>query len=252
MVAPVVKAAVAGGLLDLAGGIFGSSRAKKEASRNRQMAQAQFDAQMDETIQRRVADAKAAGVHPLFALGASAGASPTLSAGGPSGEGEIVSRSIANMGRRIAEAQVAKLEADTSKSNAEAYLAANQAKRVEQEGSTAGRDQIPEISVMPLRRGTIHNKRGGMPPPKHRQLYVWVQDNIKGGGMYVFHPDLGLDEIGQLYAAGNIAENNLRQNASWLLRKYVEYTGKANAKISEMWNWFTSRYGTQAQRAKGK
>ena len=45
-------------------------------------AQAQFDAQMDESIQRRVKDAELAGIHPLFAMGASSGASPTISAGG--------------------------------------------------------------------------------------------------------------------------------------------------------------------------
>ncbi len=64
-------------LLDLGGfglDFFGSRSAAKNAKR-------QFDSQMDYSIQRRVADARAAGIHPLFALGASVGASPTLSAG---------------------------------------------------------------------------------------------------------------------------------------------------------------------------
>lgn len=69
---------IGGFLSGVAGDIMGS----KDARRNRQMAQHQFNEQMDHSVRRRVEDAKRAGIHPLFALGASAGASPTLSAGG--------------------------------------------------------------------------------------------------------------------------------------------------------------------------
>lgn len=43
-------------------------------------AKKQFNEQMDNSVTRRVEDAKKAGVHPLFALGASVGASPTIQA----------------------------------------------------------------------------------------------------------------------------------------------------------------------------
>lgn len=61
------------------GGLFGRDSAKDQ----QRLSQQQFNAQMDQSIQRRVADAKKAGVHPLFALGASAGASPTMSTSQP-------------------------------------------------------------------------------------------------------------------------------------------------------------------------
>ena len=42
-------------------------------SKGRKAATDQFNAQMDTSIQRRVVDAKKAGIHPLFALGGSVG-----------------------------------------------------------------------------------------------------------------------------------------------------------------------------------
>lgn len=57
--------------VSLAGGVISNlinqNSVENEATRN----QSNFNIQMDETIQRRVADAKKAGLHPLYALGAS-------------------------------------------------------------------------------------------------------------------------------------------------------------------------------------
>lgn len=64
-------AAAIQGLTGAAGGVLSNlinqNQQENEATRN----QSNFDTQLDSTIQRRVADAKKAGLHPLYALGVS-------------------------------------------------------------------------------------------------------------------------------------------------------------------------------------
>ena len=67
-----------GDLLDFAGGLIQAGENRRQRAKDRALAREQFDAQMDESIQRRIADAEKAGIHPLFAMGASVGAAPTL------------------------------------------------------------------------------------------------------------------------------------------------------------------------------
>lgn len=126
--------ALAGGGLSLLGGLFGQSRADKARAADRRMAQAQFDAQMDQTLQRRVKDAQLAGIHPLFGLGASANVSPTLSAGGDSSSaGAPMANALGKAGGMLAQASIAKTQA-------EAQLAAAQAARIRQDMDSQGRD----------------------------------------------------------------------------------------------------------------
>lgn len=76
-----IKKAV-GKLANFAGDIFSTVTGQKSAN---EMAQNQFDAQMDTSIQRRVADGLKAGINPLAAIGASANVSPTIHSGGANG-----------------------------------------------------------------------------------------------------------------------------------------------------------------------
>jgi len=55
---------------------------QRQFNESRDFAKQAFDTQQHRTIQNRVADAKAAGLHPLFALGASGGGSPSISMSG--------------------------------------------------------------------------------------------------------------------------------------------------------------------------
>lgn len=124
------------GLLDLGGLALGAdsdSWARRQARKDRKESRRQFDAQMDTSIQRRVADARKAGIHPLFALGASVGASPTSHVGGTPTRGSAAGTALARISERISNAEI-------RKSEAEAYLANAQAKKIEQETISRGHD----------------------------------------------------------------------------------------------------------------
>lgn len=81
---------------NLFGGIFGSNKAAEQAELNRQM-QLQF---AQNAIQWKVADAQKAGVHPLFALGASTSSYTPVS----NNAGEILGDSIGKMGQDVGRA----------------------------------------------------------------------------------------------------------------------------------------------------
>lgn len=199
--------AIAGGL-SLLGGIMGDNKADKRHRQNLKMSQAQFDAQMDQTIQRRVADATQAGVHPLFALGGSLGASPTITAGGggqPTGSAtgdalQHVASIIANMpGQR---ANAARDEAEA------AYLDAQTAK-INQSLAASGRDGLGTGSArtFPLPDSEPMGEAVYYAPeiPKSKSPGVRAGTNPgeidvimpDGRSVRLYDPDLGLDEIGQ-------------------------------------------------------
>lgn len=81
----------------LLGGFLGDKSAKDQA----RLAKDQFNQQMDHSIRRRVEDAKRAGIHPLYALGASVGSSPTIMAG-QSGSGSSIGDAVASIGANFA------------------------------------------------------------------------------------------------------------------------------------------------------
>lgn len=118
-----------GDLLSFGGDLLSWSESRK----GRKQAQRQFDAQMDQSVQRRVEDAWKAGVHPLFALGASTGASPTLSAGvSGSGLGDAVSRAGERLAaKKLLGAQIDRERAAARKDEAEAALINSERKRLE-------------------------------------------------------------------------------------------------------------------------
>lgn len=181
---------LAGAGLSLLGGMFGQKKADKSRALDRQMAQAQFDAQMDETIQRRIKDAQAAGIHPLFALGANAGASPTLSAGGDSSQaGAPMANALGKAGQLLANASIAK-------THAEAQLAAAQAARVRQDMDSQGRDAVAKIPDNPLGISLRTPEQGG---DSQGRIPSRVRSVDPMGNEFTLpNPDLGLDEVGQV------------------------------------------------------
>lgn len=102
--------------LALGAGFASDLMGRSERRSDSAQAMKQFNMQMNESVQRRVADAKKAGIHPLFALGANVGASPTLSYGGGrsgmSGTTNAIGQIMAQTGMKaVNEAQAAKDEA---------------------------------------------------------------------------------------------------------------------------------------------
>ena len=123
--------------LDVGSSLLGLGLTMKENHKNRRLSREQFAAQMDQSVQRRVEDARKAGVHPLFALGASVGASPTTSFGGSGG---AISAAVRNLGEAIARSEIRRNDAGAKKDEAEAALADSKTATIAQRLSAEGRD----------------------------------------------------------------------------------------------------------------
>lgn len=187
--------AAASGIGSIAGGLLGASSAKK----SQKEAKRQFNLQLNESVQRRVADAKAAGIHPLFALGASVGASPTMHAG-QSDTGSMVGEAISGAGRAatnyaqakglsaVQAAQIRSAEANATRDEAEAQLALSRSKRLEQDMTSRGHDSLsyPEkegLVTFPLPNQDpigvpIVTPKGKRQVAGERQLAATPTDNI--------------------------------------------------------------------------
>jgi hypothetical protein len=193
-----------GNLLNFAGSLLSGSANRKEARRNRQMAMDQFNAQMDESIQRRVKDAQAAGIHPLFALGGSVGASPTVSTGNSAPTGSGLGDALQALGQGLG---------ITAKNRSEARLDAAQAAyydalaaKARSDLQSTGRDAVnsggevtafdaPVVSSAPtpLRNSPSHGVAANAPIPQ----YIDVE-RPDGRTQRLLNPELNLDEIGQI------------------------------------------------------
>ena len=190
------------------GGLFGQSKADKQHRRQLQLSQKQFDAQMDESVQRRVADAKKAGIHPLFALGGSVGASPTMHVGGGEGGGPMQS-AIEGMARSLG--VIEQNRASAKRDEAEAALLDSERARIDQDLRSRGADGVKTFAYG-------ENPTAVIGPPEYFKPEVpyskemGVQAGTQPGTVELVMPDgqviksyrqeLGLDEIGQVVFAG--------------------------------------------------
>lgn len=137
-----------GDLLNFAGGLMNRSADRRHRNqelelqrKSREMQKYQFDQQMDRSVQRRVLDAQKAGVHPLFALGANVGASPTATSPNRLPErGSAMGNALSGIGRRMAEAEIRARESEARKSEAEAALADSHTARLTNDMFSRGRD----------------------------------------------------------------------------------------------------------------
>ncbi|AXL15452.1 DNA pilot protein [Microviridae sp.] len=258
-----------GTLLDLGTSLVGLNQAKKsnkqqQANFNQSMkqAQGQFDAQMDQSVQRRVADAKEAGVHPLFALGASVGSSPTLSAGAsaqaPTGSG--IGDAIAGLADKLGQVELnksstARNQAAARRDDAESLYLNSQRARLQNDLASRGRDGAgvktfpygTEPANSPVQFGPDspsgkatyyapeipqHGKNAGIVAgTRPGTLTARMPD---GRTVNLYDPDLGLDEISQVNYAWQRAIHHTTDAAMWTHNKVN--------------NWFKR----QAKRIKGE
>ena len=111
-----------GNLFNFVGGILDRRQQKKQFDRNFALQEEAFRS----GIQTRVKDAAAAGIHPLYALGASSSVSPTFTSGstmasGLGSMGKFIDDLVGRKGKnRLEEAQIRKLDAEADRAEAEA------------------------------------------------------------------------------------------------------------------------------------
>lgn len=259
---------LAAGVGSLMGG-FGGSKAAKKSTKE---AKRQFNIQMNESIQRRVADAREAGIHPLFALGASVGASPTMFAGGSSAGGGL-GEGIAEAGRAVeryasgktaaalASAQIRSAEAQAVRDEADAQLSLSRAKKLEQDMVSRGHDgarpepkiaaaagqevaygpaeyvppQIPTSKKAGVRAGTVPGT-----------IDVMLPD---GRTVSLYDPDLGMDEINQL---SFIIQRSQHLGADVLTsaREFIDNKRKAREAARKKYERSLGRRGRNARNQK--
>jgi len=184
-------------------------------------------------IQDRVSDARAAGLHPLFALGAAMGHSPTFSTGvaAPSSSGISAPRERdyydGNVGQafttafqtamgaparkraearaeRLAAAQVAAAEARAVRDTAEATLAASEAARADQIANQTrtyglGVDKSPKFFPLEDRYGR-----------KNKQMFQNLRDPKSGRKVQIYSEDAQADELNQVLLGFEALKHTLR------------------------------------------
>lgn len=144
--------------LQFMGGLMGQSAQKRSLAQ----AQHQFNQQMDHSIRRRVEDAKRAGIHPLFALGASSGASPTITA---QGDSNPMGNALNAMAQTLNSLETNR--ASARRDEAEAALLDSERKRIEQELANGSRGsdavELREIDIASLPKPrNIHGQETGL------------------------------------------------------------------------------------------
>lgn len=196
----------------IVGGLLGSKSDKKSLKVTKQTneeAKRQFELNRTQKIQDTVKDAAKAGIHPLFALGGSAGTSPTAIMSGQDRSGSALGRGIAEAGRvagraidrkksnsNIENAQIRSLNSSADRDAAEAGLATSRMKR-EQQLININQDALVSSNI------PGQNAETELPP----ELYIQVRDNSnKGRIIWLPNPNLGIEmpeTLGAFYWAGS-------------------------------------------------
>jgi hypothetical protein len=196
IVVPLVQAALitAGGAL--AGGAISDRNARSIASKQRQM-----DMEFAKNqISWKVADAKRAGLHPLYALGASGSYAPTNIVQGQSNTGSALGRASSQIADMYMQSEAQKSQAEATKqltaaqvnqanqaaarNAAEAgYMAALQ-KKTEQDILTAGRPRDLWVQWYDNRANKMRwfpNTESGMELSEFIGTSEWYDKNYSGG-----------------------------------------------------------------------
>jgi hypothetical protein len=148
------------------------------------------------SIQQKVADAKKAGLHPLYALGASASHSPGFIAGqSPTGSSLSpgINQADHSIGNAVAEIGKIPLQAEAQKRSEELHNA-----QVQSLNASANRDEAAAIESLSrakrteqeanITQDTNVNQQKELPP-----LYIQAQDPITGEVIWLPNNELGIE-----------------------------------------------------------
>ena len=224
-----------GPALGLAGSLFGSKSASKSAEKSQQRSdywnQVGLDfarEQYEEGIQTRVKDAKAAGLHPLFALGGGAGGSSGVSfMSGQHPTGSGIGSGLARAGQAIS-AGVSGHLSRKQRAAEQAVRAPLLAAQVRSANASAARDEAAAAAThSEIKRKEAQALMGPRPEPpwdqQGRQVLgpTAARAALEGAnrptvvgpyqsptefartetGVKILNPDMNMDELGQGYYA---------------------------------------------------
>ncbi len=185
----------------------------------------------DTAIQRKVADAKAAGVHPLFALGASTGGGPiTQSTGSAAGDAiQTLTRAIPRKRQTglspVDHAAIAESESRTRSSDASTALnifKLSQLKRSQVE--TNVRQDVGVIEPEPVRAHPIEDDFVGPPRPRLTILddgTIIRQDPKVSTGQEL--EDIHGEVMGNVYSTRNEATRMSRQLDNYIRKNLQKW-----------------------------
>lgn len=184
---------------------------------SKQMPRRYYNDQLYSPIRIRVADAKAAGVHPLFALGASPSISPSYTAGRSPASSALQSagQSLSAMSaRKVAAKQNELIDSQIALNNARAQTATIEGQVMARSEGTDG-NQLREIDLKPI----WSQYRYPVGVQKIPRKDAMIPARIPGLGN-VFLPDQNIMETGELAGAIAIIAGN-----SDLISRFAKQSG---------------------------
>ena len=221
---PLVTASLVSTGGSLLGGMLSgeSGPGKTERLRSYKLAKDQFDYQKTlnkNQIQYKVADAKAAGLHPLYALGSSANFSPTsYTPTGQNETGSALGRGIAEAGKNVGnliaqktliDSQVGANQGAEARDYAAAALANSQIARAQGE---ANYRQDQDIMLADGMRKSGFNSRPYATTPTE-EVYIKRWNNLKNRPEWHLNPELNL-EMPEIVGGVYFAQGKLHSTAT--------------------------------------
>lgn len=219
---------IIGGGISALGSLIGGRKSASSANRVLNFQRDQFNDMMDQTVQRRVADAKKAGIHPLAALGMSPGAGPTITGAGVGAEGRAIAEAGSAIGGAIAQrkahvAQMRNIESSTKLNEAQAgYWNSLTSRQAETSPGTDGGaldalaiDQFNDV-VPRQQYGPPVKRPEQSPGVAQVEEPLWTKARNKDGrSVDVVNPNIGAEELNLLLVPMGIARHMVTDFLEW-------------------------------------